>query len=336
MRTTRMAVLAAAAPLMALPAGAAPVEPEAINTAAYDGGPLEDGQNPLVVKLQVLLDRAAISPGVIDGYWGENVRTAIMAYERREGLPADGELDAQVWKKLGGPDTTDIMTEYTVTEEDAQGRYVEEIPDDWQKLAKMDWLGYTSVGEMLAERFHMDVEFFASLNGGLEPRAGETVVVAQPGPPDPTTPPEPIAEEAPDRPSVARVEVSKSEESVRGFDSDGKLIVHYPATVGSRNLPSPSGTHEVKAIAPEPNYTFQPKNIPEANVDETLIIPPGPNGPVGSVWIDLTEPTYGLHGTPDPASIGKVASHGCVRMTNWDAEDLANRVEPGVTVAFID
>ncbi|HUF56929.1 MAG TPA: L,D-transpeptidase [Thermohalobaculum sp.] len=321
MQTTRLA-LAAAALLVAGPGAAAEISRDAVETASYDGGPLPDDQNPLIVKLQVLLDRAGVSPGVVDGWWGENVKTALMAFETREGLDADGVLDPEAWQALGGPDASGIMSDYTVTEEDMNARIVDEIPDDWKKLAEMDWLGYTSIGEMLAERFHMDVKFFALLNGGLEPEAGDTVIVAQPGEPDTT--------------SVARIEVSRSAEHVRGFDADGNLVAHYPATVGSAELPSPSGTHEVSAIAPEPNYTFDPENIPEADVDEKLIIPPGPNGPVGTMWIDLTEPTYGLHGTPDPASIGKVASHGCVRLTNWDAEELAGRVKQGVTVAFVD
>ena len=322
MQRLRIAALAAAAALLALPGGAAELDRGAIDAASYDGGPLPDGQNPLVVKLQVLLDRAGVSPGVIDGWWGENVENAIRAFERREGLTADGQLDPQVWQALGGDRAGGIMVDYAVTEDDVTGRYVEEIPDDWKKLAEMEWLGYTSVGEMLAERFHMDIEFFALLNGGLEPKVGDTVIVADPGQADTA--------------SVARIEVSRSGETVTGYDADDNIVAHYPATVGSDNLPSPSGTHEVKAIAPEPNYTFNPKNIPEADVEEKLIIPPGPNGPVGTMWIDLSKPTYGLHGTADPASIGKVASHGCVRLTNWDAEEVAERVEPGVTVAFVD
>lgn len=322
MQMKGIAPLALLAALVAVPAAAAPLDPDAIDAASYEGGPLPDDQSPVIVKLQVLLDRAGISPGVVDGWWGENVETALMAYEQREGLEVDGELDPQVWESLGGPSTTDIMTEYTVTQEDVDGPFVDEIPDDWRELAEMDRLAYTSVGEMLAERFHMDIEFFASLNGGLEPQAGDTVVVAQPG-------------EA-DTASLARVEVSRSGESVRGFDEEGNLIAHYPATVGSEELPSPSGSLEVKAFAPEPNYTFRPENIPEADIDETLIIPPGPNNPVGAMWIDLTKPTYGLHGTPDPASIGKVASHGCVRLTNWDAEELASRLEEGTPVVFVD
>ena len=322
MQRLKIAALAAAAVLLAPPGGAAEIDRDAIEAASYDGGQLPDDQSPLVVKLQVLLDRAGVSPGVVDGWWGENVKTALMAFETREGLEVDGQLDPETWQKLGGAGASGIMAEYTVTEEDVNRRYVDEIPDDWKKLAEMDWLGYTSVGEMLAERFHMDIEFFASLNGGLEPGAGDTVIVAQPGELDTS--------------SVARIEVSRSAETVRGYDAGGNLVAHYPATVGSETLPSPTGTHEVKAIAPEPNYTFDPKNIPEADVDEKLIIPPGPNGPVGTMWIDLTKPTYGLHGTKDPASIGKVASHGCVRLTNWDAEELAERVEQGVTVAFID
>ncbi len=190
-------------------------------------------------------------------------------------------------------------------------------------MAEMERLAYTAPGERLAERFHMDVELFARLNGGLDVAAGETILVARPG--EPSTGP------------VARVEVSRSESHVRAFDDAGRLLAHYPATVGSDALPSPSGRYEVVAIVHDPNYSYDPdKNFQQGDNDEFLLIPPGPNGPVGSVWIDLSKPTYGLHGTDDPAMIGKQASHGCVRMTNWDAEALAERIEEGVPVAFVE
>lgn len=308
--------------LACLPAAAEELNRETVNNATYDGGALPEGQSPLTLKLQVLLDRAGISPGVIDGYEGENVTAALRAFEEREGLSADGKLDSEVWSALSGGQANDVLVEKTLSDADLDYPFVDKVPDDWKKMAEMDKLAYTSPGEMLAERHHMDIDLFETLNGGLEFSADDTVTVAETG------------GEAGGK--IARIKVSRSDQVLHGFDESGKMIAHYPATVGSDTLPSPTGTHEVKAIAPDPNYTFDPKNIPEADVDEMLIIPPGPNGPVGTMWIDLSKPTYGIHGTSDPASIGKAASHGCVRLTNWDATELAGRVEQSVPVEFTD
>jgi lipoprotein-anchoring transpeptidase ErfK/SrfK len=115
------------------------------------------------------------------------------------------------------------------------------------------------------------------------------------------------------------------------------LISVYPATIGSEETPSPSGTHKVKGVARMPPYTYNPKvNFQQGKNTKVLKLPSGPNGPVGTVWIDLTEPTYGIHGTPEPSLIDKTGSHGCVRLTNWDVEELAAMVRPGVIVAFVD
>lgn len=121
------------------------------------------------------------------------------------------------------------------------------------------------------------------------------------------------------------------------FAEDGSLLAVYPATIGSEDTPSPSGTHKVKGVSRMPVYTYNPKvNFQQGNNKKVLELPGGPNGPVGTVWIDLTEPTYGIHGTPEPELIGKVGSHGCVRLANWDVEELAGMVKPGVVVDFLD
>ena len=136
---------------------------------------------------------------------------------------------------------------------------------------------------------------------------------------------------------VARVVADKGREQVRAYDEYGRLVVAYPATIGSSATPSPTGTHTVARIALNPNYTYNPKiNFQQGNNTGVLTIPPGPNGPVGSVWIALSKPTYGIHGTPEPSQIGKTNSHGCIRLTNWDAQELAKLVKPGVTVEIHD
>lgn len=304
------------APLAAL----AQPDPQAISNAQYDGGPLPDGQSEIAVVVQVLLDRAGTSPGVIDGYRGPMSESALRAFETREGLPVDGVMDAEVWQALGGETRDPVLQSYTITEDDAAG-LSNPLPEDYAELAKLDRLGYTSTAEKLAEDFHMDEGFLRDLNPGAGFAPGETITVAAPG--------------ADVSGQVTRIEVRKDVARVAAFDSSGRMVANYPATVGSANLPSPSGRHEVVAVAIDPTYTYDPeKNFQQGDNDEVLVLPPGPNGPVGSVWIDLSKPTYGLHGTPDPDSLFQNQSHGCVRLTNWDARELAAMVGQGVTVEF--
>ncbi|WP_029029583.1 L,D-transpeptidase family protein [Salinarimonas rosea] len=313
---------AAVSPAAAQPA----LDPIAVETARLDGHePVEGERSPLILRLQVLLDRADVSPGVIDGYLGENVSKALEAYARREGLAADAPLAPRVVEALIAGDGEPVLSTYAITEEDVAGPFVDEIPDDYAELAEMEHLAYRGPQEMLAERFHMDQDLLAAMNPDADfSRAGTEILVAQPGAP---------MQEA----SIARIEVSRSDGALRALDSDGNLVLFHPATVGSAQTPSPSGTHEVTAVATDPVYYYRPDvNFQQGDHDEPLEIPPGPNNPVGSVWIDLSEPTYGIHGTPTPAEIDKVYSHGCVRLTNWDAEELADLVETGTTVAFVE
>lgn len=275
--------------------------------------------DPAMVRLQVLLDRAGASPGVIDGFDGGNVRKAVFAFELMRGLPADGKLDRNVLAALetDGP----VIGDYTITAADLAA-IGPPIPKDYAKQAKMKFLGYTSIGEELAERFHMDVDLLKTLNPGAAFTTGEAIHVVAYGP---------------DRTGkVARIEADKSRRQVRAYDAAGRLIAAYPATIGSADTPSPTGTHLVKRVVRMPEYTYNPKiNFQQGKNTSVLTIPPGPNGPVGSVWIALDKPTYGIHGTPEPSMIDKTASHGCVRLTNWDANELARMVKPGVPVVFV-
>lgn len=304
------------------PALLAQPTPDAIETARYDGGALPEGQSPIAVVVQVLLDRAGIGPGVIDGYRGPMSRSAIRAFEAREGLTPDGQMDAEVWAALGGDDRAPVLQDYEITAADTQDLSAP-LPEDYAKLAELDKLGFTRVTERLAERFHMDEGFLKDLNPQATFAAGEVIKVAAPGDRIET--------------AAARVEVRKADGRVAVFDDAGKMIANYPATVGSDQLPSPSGTHEVKAVAIDPTYAYRPDaNFQQGDNDEPLTLPPGPNGPVGSVWIDLSKPTYGIHGTSEPDALFQNVSHGCVRLTNWDATELAHLVDAGVPVAFVE
>jgi lipoprotein-anchoring transpeptidase ErfK/SrfK len=278
---------------------------------------------PEVAELQILLDRAGASPGVIDGKFGSNVDKALAAYRDITGenlKSTDGEAIRKALLERGG----EAFTTYTITPEDAAGPYVASVPADYGQKAKLDHLSFTSVSEALAERFHMDEAYLKALNPeAVFSRPGTTIKVAKTG----------ANVGAP----VARIVADKGRKQVRAYDAAGKIVASYPATIGSADTPSPTGTHTVARIALDPEYTYNPNlNFKQGDNHKVLTIPPGPNGPVGSVWIALSKPTYGIHGTPDPSKIGKTESHGCVRLTNWDAQELAKIVKAGVTVEFVE
>lgn len=297
----------------------AAIAPADIEAATYSGtGELPSGQSALTAKVQILLDRAGVSPGVVDGFRGGMSESAIKAFERKNGLPQDGRLDAQVWALLEQHAVGPLTSTYTVMAEDAQG-LVDSIPADYAEKAKMSSMGYTSVTEKLAERFHMDDKFLTQLNKGVEIAPGATINV--------TVPAKPI------KAKVARIVVDKATGRVAAYDGNGGMVADYPATVGSDATPSPHGSHLVEAVALDPDYTYNPNiNFKQGDNDKVLKVPPGPNGPVGNVWIDLSEPTYGIHGTPTPSRLFVNESNGCVRLTNWDARELAGMVQPGQTI----
>lgn len=301
-------------------ANAAPMDPVAINAATFAGEQLPEGQSPLAAKLQILLDRAGASPGVIDGYAGDNVEKAIRGFQQVNRLPADGLIDETTWNTLQAMGN-DVIVSYTITGADVSG-ISEPLPDDYARLARLEHLGYTSVQEKLAERFHMDMEFIAELNPNAAFSAGETIFVADPG--------------SDQKADIASLVADKSQARLLAYDASQTLVAIYPVTIGSASTPSPSGIHTVNAIAIDPTYSYNPENFVQGDNTKPLTLPPGPNGPVGNVWIDLSEPTYGIHGTPEPSKIDKTSSHGCVRMTNWDANELAHLVSKGVTVEFRD
>jgi len=247
----------------------------------------------------------------------------LLAYEELTGetLPIGNSaaLDAAL-AASGGP----AFIDYTITPEDVAAPMVASVPEDYSEKAKLDHLSYTSVPEMFGERFHMDVGYLAALNPEANfDRAGTIIRVANIG--------QNVAKQ------VDRIVADKGRKQVRAYDAQGNLVASYPTTIGSGDTPSPSGTHKVARIAFDPEYTYNPKvNFQQGTNDKVLRIPPGPNGPVGSIWIALDKPTYGIHGTPEPSKIGKTESHGCVRLTNWDAAELAKIVKPGVFVQFLD
>ncbi|MCJ2082138.1 L,D-transpeptidase [Methylobacterium sp. J-090] len=293
--------------------------------------------DPLLVKVQVLLDRAQFSPGAIDGRDGENLRGALSAFAVANGLPAATALDAKLFETLKATSTEPVAAEYTLTEADVAGPYVPEIPAKMEKQADLEALSYTDAREMLAERFHMTPALLTALNPDKPlDRAGTAIMVAA-VPALETGKPKAEDKAGKSDKDVARITVDKETRHVRAFDKAGKLLAFYPASIGSEEKPAPSGKTKVKGVAFAPNYTYNPKYaFKGVKTKEKFTIPPGPNNPVGVVWIDLAIPSYGIHGTPEPEKVGKTESHGCIRLTNWDARSLALRVAPGTEVTFVD
>ncbi len=281
------------------------------------------GATDEIAKIQVLLDRVGASPGVIDGRIGDNVNKAIAAYRELTGETLrtyDVEYVEAQLQATGG----DAFTTYEITSVDVAGPFVASIPADYSEKAQMERMGFVSVAEMLAERFHMDEKYLRALNPGVAfDRPGTIIKVVNTGKPRTGT--------------VTRIIADKSKRQVRAYGEDGSLIAIYPSTIGSAATPSPTGTHSVERIATDPEYTYNPKiNFQQGNNTRVLRIPPGPNGPVGTIWIALSKPTYGIHGTPDPSKIGKTESNGCIRLTNWDAQELAKMVKVGASVEFVE
>jgi len=304
--------------------------PQALSPAVIDqtscSGAIE-AKRPRAVMLaaEVLLDRLDLSPGVVDGTNGENVQKAIVVFQRSRGLAVSGKLDQATWNGLCEAANTAILIAYTITDDDVRGPFTRKIPGDFEGMARLSWLGYRSAAELLAERFHTSEALIKLLNPGKALDHPGTVIM--------------VPNVADGRPNgqFFKLEVDKPAKVVRALGRNGELVAFYPASIGSVDKPAPSGTYAVRRVVQNPTYHYDPKfRFKGVRAHEKLTIAPGPNNPVGLVWIDLTKASYGIHGTPRPQQIGKTQSHGCIRLTNWDALDLAKHIRKGVQVAFLE
>ena len=286
------------------------------NQASPTGDPKDDAHAAARLRAQVLLDRAHFGTGEIDGRWGSNTERAIAAYQRSRDLEATGTLDEATWRALTA-DTAPALVEYRLTAQDVAGPY-NAIPDDMMEKAMLPQLGYGSLAESLGERFHASPALLAALNPDADlTREGTTLWVPN------------VQSAAPAK--AASVVVDKSDSSVLLRDEQDRVYARFPASTGSEHDPLPIGRWTIKGVARDPHFHYNPKLFWDADAGHAKAkIAPGPNNPVGVVWVDLSKDHYGIHGTPEPGKVGKTESHGCIRLTNWDASTLATAVGPGI------
>ncbi|MBI5260889.1 MAG: murein L,D-transpeptidase [Bradyrhizobium sp.] len=302
------------------------IDAGAINDAAYPAKrPAGDKINASVVKLQILLDRALFLPGEIDGKLGDNAQKALRAFAQANGLSFDKSPPPELWDRLLAASEGAVIADYKIAEADVKGPFLKRLPEKMEKMKNLKALSYTSPREALAEKFHMSEELLRTLNPGKRfDRAGEVIAVANV-----------LTHRKPA--NISRIEVDKTQQTVTAFDPSNHIVAFFPATVGSSERPTPGGALQVISSDAKPTYRYNPDyNFPGVNAKTPFTIRPGPNSPVGSYWIGLSAQGYGIHGTPDPDKIGKSASHGCVRLTNWGARFLGENVRRGTPVVFID
>jgi lipoprotein-anchoring transpeptidase ErfK/SrfK len=271
-----------------------------------------------ILRAQILLDRAHCSPGEIDGRYGSNTRLAVTEFNLSHGIAAGANVTAATWDALN-KDAAPVIVPYTLTAADVAGPFVVNPPEMIDK-AKLPALGYGSIAEELGEKFHISPALLQTLNRGIAFDKVGVIIQA------PAVTRKPLPKTA-----GMSIRVNKHRTTVEVIDAKGVLLASYPATIGSVHDPLPIGKWKINGVAWNPSFNYNPDLFWDAETsDKKAKIPSGPNNPVGVVWIDLSKPHYGIHGTPEPSTIGKTTSHGCIRLTNWDATELAKVVTPGM------
>jgi lipoprotein-anchoring transpeptidase ErfK/SrfK len=277
------------------------------------------------LQTQVMLDRAGYSPGEIDAAIGASTKRALEAYTKN-----GGKADAL---------PADAVVAYRITEQDAAGPFTPNIPEDMVEKAKLPALGYASLLEALGERFHASPALLKRMNPNARFAAGEEIqvpnVAAAVAPVGPPRGRQSDAQPSADNPAATTVTVKKSTSDLTVVDGTGKVLMYAPVTTGSEHDPLPIGEWKVTGVQRDPKFHYNPDLFWDAEAGHSkATLAAGPNNPVGVVWVDISKPHYGLHGTPEPSTVGKTESHGCVRLTNWDAAKLASLVRPGTRVVF--
>ena len=269
----------------------------------------------MTIKMQALLDWNHASPGPIDGGWGMNSKKALTNFQAMKGLPTTGRMDQKTWDALvkNIPATKPVLVTYTLTDDDINTNFAT-TPASAEAKSKMKGLYYQDIKEMLGERFHMDVRYLDKLNKNKEYKAGETITV--------------LNTRGALNKRINRVVANKADKTLYAYDGN-QLVATYPTTVGSDDTPSPHGTYKIVNKVKMPWYKA---TVGEGAQKKIHMLPPGPNNPVGVVWMGLSKPSYGLHGSPKPEGISRQASHGCIRLTNWDVLEVYANIENGATV----
>ena len=268
-----------------------------------------------VLRAQILLDRARFSPGEIDGRFGPDLEIAVKGYQDRHQLKPTGVVDAEMWALLN-KDTEDLLVNYIITPQDIRDPLVP-IPKDVQEQAKLKRMGFQTADERIAELFHVSPQLLLQLNPGKKfLLAGEEILVPR------------FTRAVATR--AARVVVSKSKRTVTAVAANGTAIAQYPATMGGPHDPLPIGSWKITSVQPNPVFYYNPERFWSAKKDGSKAqLPPGPNNPAGTVWIGLSKPHYGIHGSPEPGTVRRTESFGCIRLTNWDASELAKMIRVG-------
>ena len=281
-----------------------------------------------MIAVQVALDRAGFSPGEIDGRGGPKTRLALSEFQKATSLQPTGVLNEETIAALRMP--AEPIVSYTITPQDVAGPFIDAMPNDMMEAARLPALGYTSALEALGEKFHSSPALLRALNPGAAWTAGEAIKVPAVEPFE-----QPSKAEKPATQGALEVVVSGVMKSLAVRDASGKILMHAPVTIGSSKDPLPVGDWKVVGVSWLPTFNYNPDLFWDADPTHAKAkIPPGPNNPVGVVWVDINKEHFGLHGTPEPSTIGRTESHGCIRLTNWDATKLGRMVSVGTKVTI--
>jgi lipoprotein-anchoring transpeptidase ErfK/SrfK len=305
--------------LLALPLNAqepAPPSPTVI--------PANESDRPVetVLETQVELHRRGFSCGAIDGVMGAQTAAALRAFQRAAGLKETGAVDDDTRSqlRLSAP----MLTTHILREEEIST--LNPLPKTWLEKSQQTSLAFASVLELIAERYRASPRLVRRLNPQIDWEAVAANAVVN----------VPAVERVVFSGRAAELRIRLEARELEAFDAEGRVLAHFPVSIARKAEKRPVGELRITVVIREPNYTFDPEVYPESEeakqLDRKLIIPPGPNNPVGRAWIGLNLPGYGIHGTPDPEKVGRTESHGCFRLANWDAIALAGIVSVGLRV----